>query len=153
MSTVSSDEHPFLDRVRKTIAGELPPPPIAATIGMTTVEVSAGFAAFEMDATPRRHANPMGTVHGGVLCDLADGAMGVAWASELTTGETFTTLELKINFLKPVWETHLRAEARVLKRGRTIGLAECNVRDAKGDLVAHATSTLMTLRGEQAQGR
>lgn len=145
-------DRPFVDLIRKMMAGEIPPPPIGETIGMRVVEVAADFAAFEMDAS-RRHTNPMGTLHGGVLCDIADGAMGMAWASELTTGETFTTLELKINFLKPVWETRLRAEARVVKRGRTVGLVECDVRDAKGDLVAHATSTLMTLRGEQAKGR
>jgi len=116
------------------------------------VEALPGFAAFAMEAG-RKHANPMGTMHGGVLCDLADAAMGVAWASELVEGETFTTLELKINFLKPVWNATLRAEARVMKRGRSVGLAECDVRDEKGDLVAHATSTLMTLRGEQAKGR
>jgi uncharacterized protein (TIGR00369 family) len=147
-----SEPRPFLDMVRKMISREIPPPPISDTIGMLCVEVNPDFAAFEMDAG-RRHANPMGTLHGGVLCDLADGAMGVAWASELTTGETFTTLELKINFLKPVWETHLRAEARVVKRGRTVGLVECDIHDAKGDLVAHATSTCMTLRGEKAKGR
>ncbi|HKR64389.1 MAG TPA: PaaI family thioesterase [Thermoanaerobaculia bacterium] len=147
-----SDARPFVDAVRKMMSGEAPPAPIAETIGMIVSEIGPDFAVFEMD-TARRHANPMGTLHGGVLCDLADGAMGMAWASELTTGETFTTLELKINFLKPVWETHLRAEARVVKRGRTVGLVACDVRDAKGELVAHATSTLMTLRGEQAKGR
>jgi uncharacterized protein (TIGR00369 family) len=145
-------ERPFFQAVQKMMAGELPPPPIGKTIGMKVAEIAPDFAAFEMD-TAHRHTNPMGTVHGGVICDLADGAMGMAWASELTTGETFTTLDLKINFLKPVWETHLRAEARVLKRGRTIGLVECHIRDANRDLVAHATSTLMTLRGEQAKGR
>lgn len=150
---MSTEPRPFLDLVGKMIRGELPPPPIGETIGMRMVEAGEGFAVFELDATPKRHANPMGTVHGGILCDVADGAMGMAWASQLTTGETFTTLELKINFLKPVWETRLRAEARVAKRGRTIGLVTCDVRDSKGDLVAHATSTLMTLRGEQAAGR
>ena len=136
----------------KMIRGELPPPPIGDTVGMRMVEVGPDFAAFEMEAQ-RKHANPMGTMHGGVLCDIADGAMGMAWASELGPGETFTTLELKINFLKPVWNAKLRAEARVTKRGKTIGLVQCDVRDDKGDLVAHATSTLMTLRGEQAKGR
>lgn len=145
-------DRPFVDIVTKMMSGKHPPAPIGETIGMRIVNIAPDFAAFEMDAEPR-HANPMGTLHGGVLCDLADGAMGMAWASELTTGETFTTLELKINFLKPVWQTHLRAEARVVKRGRTIGLVACDVRDAKGELVAHATSTLMTLRGEQAKGR
>jgi uncharacterized protein (TIGR00369 family) len=116
------------------------------------VDVAPDWSAFEME-TSRRHANPMGTLHGGILCDLADAAMGMAWASELTDGETFTTLELKINFLRPVWETKLRAEARVVKRGKTVGLVDCDVRDANGDLVAHATSTVMTLRGELAKGR
>ena len=100
-----------------------------------------------------RHANPMGTLHGGVLCDLSDGAMGLAWASELVDGESFTTLELKINFLKPVWKGKLRAEARVVKRGKTVGLVECDIRNAEGDLVARAISTQMTLRGQHAQGR
>src|SRR6185295_10067921 len=127
-------------------------PPIADTIGMRAVDVRPDFAAFEMEAGPR-HANPMGTLHGGVLCDLADGAMGVAWASELREGETFTTLELKINFLKPVWDAKLRAEGHVVKRGKTVGLVECDVADETGSLVARASSTCLTLAGEKAAGR
>ena len=100
-----------------------------------------------------QHANPMGTVHGGVLCDLADAAMGLAHASTLGEGETFTRLELKINFLKPVWSGRLTATGRVVKHGRTIGLVECDVRDDDGHLVARASSTCMTLRGEAAVGR
>jgi len=146
-------DRPYLDLMHKMISGEIPAPTVAQTVGFTVVEVRADFAAFEMDATPQRHANPMGTIHGGILCDLADAAMGVAWASELLQGESFTTLELKINFLKPVWETKLRAEANVVKRGKTVGLVTCDVRDAKGDLVAHVTCTQMTLRGDQAKGR
>jgi len=145
-------DRPYIDRMKKMMAGEIEPPPIGQLIGFRVTEITPDFAAFEMDTAPR-HTNPMGTLHGGILCDLADAALSMAWASELTTGETFTTLELKINFLKPVWETHLRAEARVVRRGKTVGLAMCDVRDANGDLVAHATSTLMTLRGEQAKGR
>jgi uncharacterized protein (TIGR00369 family) len=141
-----------MDRARKIIAGEIRVP-IGQTLGFNIVEIGPDKAAFEMEAIADLHANPMGTLHGGVLCDLSDGAMGMAWASELDEGETFTTLELKINFLKPVWNGRLRAEARVVKRGKTVGLVECDVRDAKGDLVAHATSTLMTLRGEKAAGR
>ena len=95
----------------------------------------------------------MGTVHGGILCDLADAAMGFAYASTLQQDETFTTLELKINFLRPVWHTRLTATANVVQRGRTVGLVECDVRDAEGRLVARASSTCMTLRGAQAQGR
>jgi uncharacterized protein (TIGR00369 family) len=147
------NKRPFVELARKIISGEHPPPPVGQTIGFRLTEIAADQAAFEMEAIASRHANPMGTVHGGILCDLSDGAMGMAWASELEEGESFTTLELKINFLKPVWNSRLRAEARVLKRGKTVGLAECHVRDQKGDLVAYATSTLMTLRGDQAKGR
>jgi uncharacterized protein (TIGR00369 family) len=95
----------------------------------------------------------MGTVHGGILCDIADAAMGMAYAAGLDEGETFTTLELKINFLKPVRTGHLTATGRVVKSGRTVGLVECDVLDDEASLVAHATSTCMTLRGDQAAGR
>jgi uncharacterized protein (TIGR00369 family) len=72
---------------------------------------------------------------------------------ELEEAETFTTLELKINFLRPVWQTMLVAQGRVVKRGRTVGLVECDVTGEGGQLVARATSTCMTRRGESAQGR
>lgn len=142
----------ILDRVQAMIRGEHPPAPVATLVGFRLVEVAPGRARFEMEAGPQ-HANPMGTLHGGVLCDVADAAMGVAWGSELDEGETFTTLELKINFLRPVWKAKLVAEARVVRRGRTVGLVECDVRDDKGDLVARASSTCMTLRGDMAKGR
>jgi len=142
----------MLDLIEKAMRGEIPPPPIAALIGFTVASVEPGRAVVEFEATPR-HANPMGTLHGGVLCDIADAAMGMAYASRLDEGETFATLELKINFLKPVWTGKLYAEGRVLNGGRTVGLVECDVRDVGGRLVAHATSTCMTLRGEQATGR
>ena len=72
---------------------------------------------------------------------------------EFSEGETFTTLELKINFLRPFWTGKLFAEARMVKDGRTIGLVECNVTDTQQRLVARAASTCMTLRGQQAEGR
>jgi uncharacterized protein (TIGR00369 family) len=142
----------MLELIRKTQAGEIPPPPIAQLIGFRLNTVEAGHVVVEMDAEPR-HANPMGTVHGGVLCDLADAAMGMAYASTLDEGETFTTLELKINFLKPVWSGRLTATGRLVKGGRTVGLTECDVVDDKDRLVARASSTCMTLRGEAAAGR
>ena len=142
----------MLDRLLMTMRGEIPPPPIATLIGFTLASVEPGRAVIELEAT-ERHANPMGTLHGGILCDIADAAMGMAYASGLDNGETFTTLELKINVLKPVWTGKLRAEGRVLGGGRTIGLVEADVRDAGDRLVAHATSTCMTLRGNEATGR
>jgi len=116
------------------------------------VAVAPGSAVFEMEAGPQ-HSNPMGTLHGGILCDIADAAMGIAYASTLEEGESFTTLELKINFLKPVWKARLRAEGRVVKRGKTVGMVECDVVDETGSLVARASSTCLTLSGKKAEGR
>src|SRR5215470_5141342 len=140
------------DVIRKVQRGEAPPPPIAQLIGFTLTDVEPGRAVISLDADGR-HANPMGTLHGGVLCDVADAAMGMAYATGLDEGETFTTLELKINFLKPVRTGRLVATGRVVKSGHTIGLVECDVIDDKERLVARASSTCMTLRGEQAVGR
>jgi uncharacterized protein (TIGR00369 family) len=133
------------------LRGDLPP--VLNTIGgVTAVSIEPGRAVFDLEAAARHH-NPMGTLHGGILCDIADAAMGMAYASTLDTGETFTTLELKINFLKPIWRARLRAEGRVVKRGRTVGLVECDIFDPKDSLVARATSTCLTLRDEAAKGR
>ena len=142
----------MLDRMEQVMRGEAPPPAIAALIGFNLAAIEPGRAVIEFEPT-ERHANPMGTLHGGVLADIADAAMGMAYASALEEGETFTTLELKINFIKPVWTGKLRAEGRLLSGGRTVGLVACDVRDAKDRLVAHATSTCMTLRGDAAAGR
>lgn len=127
-------------------------PPISKLIGFRLVAYENGSTVFELETGPH-HANPMGTLHGGILCDLADAAMGTATAATLEVGESFTTLELKINFLKPVWNTTLRAEGRIVKRGRTIVMTECDVTDAGNSLVARASGTCMILRGEQAANR
>jgi uncharacterized protein (TIGR00369 family) len=141
------------DWARALLDGSVPPPPIARLIGFQPLSVEPGRAAFELVTDLERHANPMGTLHGGILCDLADAAMGFAYASLLEHDETFTTLELKINFLRPVWQTRLTATARVVQRGRTVGLVECDVMDAQDRLVARVSSTCLTLRGAQALGR
>ncbi len=130
----------------------MPAPPVSTLIGFVVTAIDPGRAVVELEAGPR-HANPMGTLHGGIICDVADAAMGIAYASELEEGESFTTLELKINFFKPVWRAKLRAVGRIVKRGRTVGMVECDVTDEKGSLVARASSTCMTLRGDQAAGR
>src|ERR1051325_8424074 len=142
----------MLNHSEAIVRGDAPPPPIALMIGFDLVSVNPGEAVIEFQAT-EAHANPMGTLHGGVLCDIADAAMGIAYASNLEEGESFTTLEFKINFLKPIWKARLLAVGRVVKQGRLVGLVECDVTDEKGSLVARATSTCLTLRGEQAQGR
>lgn len=142
----------MLERFQAMLRGEEPDPPVARLVGFKMVAVAPGSTVFEMEAGPQ-HANPMGTLHGGILCDIADAAMGIAYASTLEEGESFTTLELKINFLKPIWKARLRAEARVVKRGKTVGLVECNVLDEEESLVARASSTCLTLSGKMATGR
>jgi uncharacterized protein (TIGR00369 family) len=142
----------MLDATRAVIRGEAPPAPVAKLIGFDVVSVEPGESVVELQAT-EVHRNPMGTLHGGILCDIADAAMGIAYASKLNEGESFTTLELKINFLKPIWNARLRATGRVVKQGRTVGMVECDVTDEKGSLVARATGTCMTLRGAEAEGR
>jgi uncharacterized protein (TIGR00369 family) len=142
----------MLDLILAAMRGDAPPPPIASLIGFSLRLVEPGHAVVELEAA-ERHANPMGTLHGGVVCDIADAAMGMAYAAGLDEGETFTTLELKTNFLRPFWTGKLVAEGRVKEAGRTIGLVECDVRDEQDRLIAHATSTCMTLRGARAAGR
>jgi uncharacterized protein (TIGR00369 family) len=143
---------PGLERLRMLRTIQIHPPPVVAFLGLELVEVGEGAATFEMQAQPHHH-NPMGTVHGGILCDLGDAAMGTAMGTTVEDGETFTTIELKANFFKPVREGRLRAEARVVKRSRSIGYLECNVTDASGSLVCRLGSTCMMLRGEAAKGR
>ena len=134
----------ILESAKEILHGVAAPPPIARLLGFVLKVVEPGRAIFEMEVDERHH-NPMGTLHGGIYCDLADAAMGYAYASTLTEGETFTTVELKINFFRPVREGTLTAEARVVKAGSTLGYVECDVKDAKGNLVARAASTCMKL--------
>ena len=124
---------------------QLPPPPVSRLIGFVLKSTEPGHAIFEMEADERHH-NPMGTLHGGIYCDLADAAMGYAYAATLGDGEIFTTIELKINFFRPVRQGKLTAEARVVKAGSALGYVECDVTDQAGKLVARAASTCMKLR-------
>jgi uncharacterized protein (TIGR00369 family) len=133
----------MLGDIRMMLSGEISSPPIAALLGFTLTSIGPGEAVIAFEATAR-HANPMGTLHGGVLCDIADAAMGMAYASTLAERETCTTLELKINFLKPVWTARLQAIGRVVKAGQTVGLIECDITDEGNNLVARASSTCMT---------
>src|SRR6266403_1419077 len=126
--------------------------PVGRLIGFEANEIANGRAVVTL-AAGRQHANPMGTLHGGILCDIADAAMGMAFASTLAPEETFTTVELKINFFRPVWEANLKAEGKVVRRGRSLGYVECEVTDEGGQLIAKASSTCMALRGEHAKGR
>jgi uncharacterized protein (TIGR00369 family) len=135
----------IVEQAQKMLRGEVPPPPIGRLLGFVLKTIEPGRAVFQMEVDDRHH-NPMGTLHGGIYCDLADAAMGYAYAATLGEGETFTTIELKINFLRAIRKATLTAEAKVVKAGSAVGYVECDVKDQTGKLVARATSTCMKLR-------
>jgi len=128
------------------------PAPIGKLLGLKLLQAENGMAVIEFVAD-ERHANPAGTLHGGVLSDIADAAMGFAYYTTLAADESLATVELKINFLRPVWKATLRAKARVVHAGKIVGLIECDILDERQRLVARASSTCMTLQGRLAEGR
>jgi uncharacterized protein (TIGR00369 family) len=119
--------------------------------GMSLIRNGTGQATVELDVDHERHGNPGGSVHGALFCEVADSAMAIAYGSTVAAGESFTTVELKVNFLRPVWKAKLSARAKVVHSGRLVGLIECDVRDERGRLIARASS--VTLRGSLAEGR
>src|SRR5712671_2336953 len=121
----------MLEVGRQMVRGERESFPVARLMGLVMKAIEPGRAVFEMRAEQRHH-NPLGTLHGGVYCDLADAAMGWAYATTLAEGESFTTIELKINFLRAVRKGKLTAEAKVVKAGSTLGYVECDVTDEQG---------------------
>jgi uncharacterized protein (TIGR00369 family) len=129
------------------------PPPIAKTIGFELVDIGQASATMKLQTDPAIHGNPMGTVHGGVLCDLADAAIGTAHATTLEVNESFTSLDLRINFFRPLWKDEIRATARAVQLGKTVSFYSCEITRSDGKLVAVVTSSVMTLRGEHAKGR
>lgn len=133
------------DRGEQMLRGEAPPPPIAQTLGFSLVRIEPGRAVFAMDVDERLH-NPLGTLHGGIYCDLADAAMGFAYAATLDEGESFTTVELKINFLRAIRKGRITADATVVKAGSSLGYVECDVKDDAGQLLARSASTCMKLK-------
>ena len=142
----------MLDGMERLLRGEVPPPPAATKIGMRLASFTPGEAVVELDADAS-HANPMGTVQGGILAAIADAAMGWAYMTTLGEGESYTTLEIKVNFLRPVRAGRLEGRARVRNAGRTVGLIECDVLAEGGKVAAYAVSTCMILRGDAAAGR
>jgi uncharacterized protein (TIGR00369 family) len=130
--------------LRAIQAGELPPPPIATLMNFNVVEIEEGRVVFA--ATPDgRVYNPLGTVHGGYVCTLLDSCMGCAVHSTLKAGQGYTSVELKVNFIRPLSEAtgEVRAEGRVLSGGRQIATAEGRLVDARGRLLAHGTTTCL----------
>jgi len=131
------------------VDGTLPQPPISETLGFHLVEVENGRAVFE--GLPNfRHYNPIGTVHAGFAATLLDSALGCAIFSTIAKGEAWTTLELKLNFVRPLTKDTgpVRAEGRIVHRGSKVATAEGNLRDRAGKLYAHATTTCMIFPAE-----
>jgi uncharacterized protein (TIGR00369 family) len=130
------------------------PPPIAVTIGFEPVAIERGGSVFRLDVKREKHANPMGTVHGGVLVDVSDAAMGIACASLLEQGESFTTVELQITYFRPVINGTIEARAKVVNSGKTLVYLECDIVSLPEEkLIAKTSSTCLILRGDQAKGR
>ena len=136
-----------LDYLRAMAAGELPPPPMLITMGMGMAEVEEGRVVF-FGEPDEYHYNPIGVVHGGLAATMADSAMGCAVHSTLPAGAGYTTLEFKINFVRPLTRDTGRVlcEARTIHVGGRVATAEARVTDAEGRLYAHATTTCMVFR-------
>jgi uncharacterized protein (TIGR00369 family) len=127
--------------------GRLPTPPIAALMGFQLAEVAEGHVVFECEPA-EYHYNPIGSVHGGVAATLLDSAMGCAVNTVLPVGTSYTTLELKVNYLRPLQEGMgtVRAEGRVITLGSRVAVAEGRLTDERGKLCAFATTTCLVLR-------
>jgi uncharacterized protein (TIGR00369 family) len=136
--------HDGLGFLKAIIAGTVPHPPISELLGFHLTEAEYGRAAFE-GMPDYRHYNPISTVHGGFTATLLDSALGCAVFGTLTKGESWTTLELKVNFVRALTKDTgpVRAEGRLIHRGRSLATAEGDLKDRAGKLYAHATTTCM----------
>lgn len=151
-----------LDYLQHLLSGTLPvgataemqyPTAISQLLGFRIVEIGKAYARLEMDADAEIHGNQQGTVHGGLLSELADATIGTAHSTAIESGETFTSIDLRVSFFRPVWRSVLTATARPVQLGRTITHYQCEIAREDGKLVAMATGTVMTLRGVAATGR
>jgi uncharacterized protein (TIGR00369 family) len=137
--------------LQKMISGELPRVPMSKTLDFLLVEARPGEAVFE-GAPDQRHYNPLGTVHGGYAATLLDSCMGCSVHSTLAKGEAYTTLEFKLNLVRPMNDRtgKVRAEGKIVHRGRTVATAEGKLIDAQGKVIAHATTTCMIFPASSA---
>lgn len=138
-----------LEFMRAFLTGELPAPPFMELLGIRILTVEPGSVNFEFDPAEYMYS-PLGNVHGGIVTVLLDTAMGCSYHTTLAAGVEYTTLELKVNFLRRVTTSSgpLRTEGGVVHSGSRIGTTEAKLMDANRRMYAHATSTLMILRPE-----
>jgi uncharacterized protein (TIGR00369 family) len=137
-----------LDLLQAIRDGRLPSPPVSRLLGFALTDVEAGRAVFECEPS-ESHYNPLGSVHGGVLSTLLDSALSCAVHAALPAGQSYTTVELKVNFVRPVvlLTGRLRCEGRVLHVGSRIATAEARLTDGGGTLHAHGVGTCLVLGG------
>jgi len=135
---------PGIDYLKAVIAAELPPPPMARLMQFDLVDVEPGKVVFTCQPDASMY-NPNGAIHGGLVCTLLDSAAGLALHSTLPAGKGYTSIEIKVNYLKPVrlGAGALSATGTVVKSGARVGFTEGVVTDAAGKVVATATSTLL----------
>jgi uncharacterized protein (TIGR00369 family) len=133
--------------MRAFLTGELPSPPFMELLGIRIVSVDPASVAFEFEPAEFMYS-PLGNVHGGIVTVLLDSAMGCSFHTTLPAGVGYTTLELKVNFLRPVTSRSgtLRAEGHVVHAGSRVATTEARLVDSAKRLHAHATSTLMVLQ-------
>ncbi|GCE30898.1 phenylacetic acid degradation protein [Dictyobacter alpinus] len=133
-------------------AGELPPPPISPLLDMQITEVKEGRVTFALEPAEYQY-NPLGSVHGGVLASLLDSSLGCAVQSLLPAGTGYTTIELKINYVRAVTHTTgmIYSEGTVIHMGGRIATAEARATDKAGKLYAHATTTCLIMRPERSK--
>lgn len=151
-----------LDFLQQHIEGSLPsnavtemqyPTAISELLGFRIIAIAKGKATLEVCTDPSIHGNQQGTVHGGFLGELADAAIGTAHSTAIDTGESFTSIDLQIKFFRPVWKSKLTATVFPVRAGRTVSHYQCEITREDGQLVALASGTIMTLRGDLALGR
>ncbi len=129
------------------------PTAISKTLSFDLVEILAGEAKIKLITDPLIHGNQQGTIHGGLLCELADAAIGTAHSTIIEEQESFASVELKINFLRPIWNATLIAHAKPIQSGKTLTIYQCEIKNTENKNVAIIVSTVITLRGEKAKGR
>ena len=148
-SPIDPREMDGLQQLTAMAEGRVPAAPISETVGMINFACERGAVSVELDPGPR-HYNPIGSVHGGVISTLLDTAAGCSVHSTLAVGERYTSLDLTVKFLRAVTTDsgRLRCAGTVVHRGRRTALAEAQLVDAHGRLVAHATSSCLILGAE-----
>jgi uncharacterized protein (TIGR00369 family) len=143
-----------LDYLQAIAEGRIPPPPIAALLGMSILQVERGQVTFGLDVGEHLY-NPIGSVHGGVFCTLLDSAMGCAVHASLDRGQAYTTLELKVNLVKTLTAKtpSVVATGQVVSAGRRVITASGQITGPDGTLYAHATTTCLVLDPRSAAGQ